>query len=281
VVLTVAKLAPLVLLLIGGLVAARGVNLRWAHGAPPVSDLARASVILIFAYAGVESALVPSGEVRDSARSVPRAVFLAMGIVTLLYVGLQVVAQGVLGSSLPGSATPLADAAGRVFGAWGVVMISAGFMISAFGYLSGMMLAVPRAVFAFARDGILPRTLATVHPRFRTPWVAIVAQSTLCWALAVLNNFETLAIIANVSAALVYIGCAGAAWKLGRRPAPANTEAFGIPGGGLVPLLAIVALVFLLSAVTIREWSVLVIVIVVASALYLMARRRFSEVARS
>lgn len=277
VVLTVAKLAPLVLLLIGGILAARGENLRWEQGPPSMPDLARASVILVFAYAGVESALVPSGEVRDSARTVPRAVFLAMGIVTLLYVGLQVAAQGVLGSALPGSATPLADAAGRVFGAWGVAMISAGFMISAFGYLSGMLLAVPRALFAFARDGILPRSLAAVHPRFHTPWIAIVAQSTLCWALAVLNNFETLAIIANVSAALVYIGCAAAAWKLARPRAPAVHDTFVIPGGAAVPILAIVALIFLLSAVTLKEWSVLVVVLAAASLLYVLARRRFGE----
>ena len=277
VVLTVAKLLPLVLLLAGGLMATQATNLRWEHGAPALPDIARASVILVFAYAGVESALVPSGEVRDSARTVPRAVFLAMGIVTLLYVGLQVVAQGVLGAALPGSATPLADAAGRVFGSWGVLMISAGFMVSAFGYLSGMMLAVPRALFAFARDGILPRGLAVVHPRFHTPWVAIVAQSTLCWVLAVLNSFETLAIIANVSAALVYIGCAAAAWKLTRVPVPADAESFRIPGGSLVPLLAIVALVFLLSAVTLREWSVLVIVLVLASVLYLVASRKRGE----
>ena len=274
VVLTVAKLVPLALLLVGGLVATNGANLHWDRGAPAVSDLARASVILVFAYAGVESALVPSGEVHDAARTVPRAVFLAMGIVTLLYVGLQVATQGVLGGALPGSVTPLADAAGRVFGAWGVAMISAGFMISAFGYLSGMMLAVPRALFAFARDGILPRSLAAVHPRFHTPWIAIIAQSALCWALAVLNNFETLAIIANVSAALVYTGCAAAAWKLTRGPAATTADSFRIPGGAVVPFLAIVALLFLLSAVTVKEWSVLVIVLVVASVLYLVATKK-------
>jgi basic amino acid/polyamine antiporter, APA family len=274
VVLTVAKLAPLLLLLAAGLFAARGSNLRWEHGVPSAGDLSRASVILIFAFAGVETALVPSGEVRDSARTVPRAVFLAMGIVTLLYIGLQVVAQGVLGSSLAGDATPLVDAAGRLFGPWGVLMISAGFMISAFGYLSGMMLAVPRALFAFARDGILPRQLAAVHPRFHTPWVAIVVQSVLCWALAVLNGFERLAIIANVSAALVYIGCAAAAWKLRRTPLPpAQAKSFEMPGGALAPALAIAALLFLLSAVTVREWSVLVLVIVVASVLYAGSRR--------
>ena len=267
-VLTVAKLAPLLLLLAVGLFAVDTQNLKWTE-APAVSDLSRASVILIFAFAGVESALVPSGEVRDTARTVPRAVFLAMALITLLYIGLQVVAQGVLGSALVGDATPLATAAGKVFGPWGVVMLSTGFMISAFGYLSGMMLAVPRALFAFGRDGILPRQLASVHPRYHTPWVAIIAQSALAWVLAVTNKFEALAIIANVSAALVYLGCAAAAWKL--RRSPALPGAFRVPGGAIVPVLAAAAVLFLLASVTVKEWSVLAAVVVVASLLYFIA----------
>ncbi|MEO5869746.1 MAG: APC family permease [Gemmatimonadaceae bacterium] len=270
-VLTVAKLAPLLLLLGVGLLAIDTQNLKWTH-TPAVGDLSRASVILIFAFAGVETALVPSGEVRETARTVPRAVFLAMALITLLYIGLQVVAQGVLGAALVGDATPLVTAAGKVFGPWGVVMLSAGFMISAFGYLSGMMLAVPRALFAFGRDGILPRQLATVHPRYHTPWVAIIAQSALAWVLAVTNKFEALAIIANVSAALVYLGCAAAAWKL--RRTPALPGAFRVPGGAVVPILAAAAVLFLLASVTAKEWSVLAAVVVVASALYFIASRR-------
>ncbi|MEP6618499.1 MAG: APC family permease [bacterium] len=277
--LTVAKLAPLLLLLGVGLFAVHGANLKWNAGFPPAADLSRASVILIFAFAGVESALVPSGEVRDSARTVPRAVLLAMGLITLLYVGLQVVAQGVLGPALVGDATPLASAAGAVFGSWGVVMLSMGFMISAFGYLSGMMLAVPRALYAFGRDGFLPRQLALVHPRFHTPWVAIVVQSALAWILAVTNRFEALAIIANVSAALVYLGCAAAAWKL-RRTAPVvgGDAGFRVPGGVLVPWLAALAILFLLATVTGKEWSVLGVVLVAASALYVLAARRDTPV---
>ena len=271
-VLTVAKLAPLLLLLVVGLFAVDTANLAWAS-TPTGGDLSRASVILIFAFAGVESALVPSGEVRDSARTVPRAVFLAMGLITLLYIGLQVVAQGVLGASLVGDATPLATAAGRVFGPWGVVLLSTGFMISAFGYLSGMMLAVPRALFAFARDGILPSQLASVHPRFHTPWVAIVVQSALAWLLAITNSFEALAIIANVSAALVYLGCAAAAWKL-RRTSTVGDGGFTVPGGAIVPWLAAIAIAFLLSSVTLKEWSVLAAVVVAASVLYAIAAAR-------
>ena len=125
--------------------------------------------------------------------------------------------------------------------------------------------------FAFARGGILPRQLASVHPRFHTPWAAIVAQSGLAWVLAVTNRFETLAIIANVSAALVYLGCAAAAWKL--RRAPALPGAFRVPGGSIVPLLAAAAGLFLLASVTLKEWSVLAAVVVVASVLYFIADR--------
>ncbi len=274
-VLTVAKLAPLLMLLVAGLFMVDPANLRWTHGIPPAASLSRASVFLIFAFAGVESALVPSGEVRDPARTVPRAVLIAIALVTLLYIGLQVVAQGVLGPALVGDATPLATAAGRVFGPWGVVLLSGGFLVSAFGYLSGMMLAVPRALYAFARDGILPRQLAAVHERYHTPWVAIVAQSLLAWVLAVRSGFEGLAIIANVAAVLVYVGCAAAAWKLRRDDVrQAEGEPFRIPGGALAPVLAIVAMLFLLKSVTLKEWSVVGAVMIVSSALFAVAKIR-------
>jgi L-asparagine transporter-like permease len=90
--------------------------------------------------------------------------------------------------------------------------------------------------------------------------------------LAVTNKFETLAIIANVSAALVYLGCAAAAWKL--RQAPALPGAFRVPGGAVVPILAAAAVLFLLASVTVKEWSVLGAVVVVASLLYFVAGTR-------
>ena len=89
------------------------------------------------------------------------------------------------------------------------------------------------------------------------------------------RTFQALAIIANVSAALVYLGCAAAAWKL-RRAATAvgNEDGFRAPGGGVVPVLAALAILFLLATVTLREWSVLATVVVAASALFVVARGR-------
>ena len=272
-VFTVAKLAPLLLLLVAGLFAIQPANFSWAHASPTAANVSRASIILIFAFAGVETALVPSGEVQDTRRTVPRALFIALTLITLLYIGLQVVAQGVLGSALPGDPTPLASAATKVFGSWGGIMISSGLMISAFGYLGGMMLATPRALYAFAQDGILPRQFAYVHPRYRTPWIAITAQSALAWILAITNKFETLLILANVSVLLVYLGCAAAAFKLQRSSGTTKALGFTMPGGILVPVLAALAIGFLLTAVTPKEWTVLGLVLLVASGLYWLASR--------
>ena len=213
---TVAKLLPLLLLLVGGAFAISPSNIAWDH-TPPMADFARTSTLLIFAFAGVESALTPSGEVKDVARTVPRAIFIAMAGTTVLYIALQVVAQGVLGPDLATSRTPLADAAGRVFGPAGRMLLLGGAAVSMFGYLCGMTLAIPRALFALARDGFLPRVVASVHPRFHTPWVAIVVQVTMACAFAITSTFERLAIIANLTLLLLYGACCLAALQLRRR----------------------------------------------------------------
>ena len=209
---TVAKLLPLVLVAIAGAFFIDTENLRIA-AMPPAADVARTSLLLIFAFAGIECALVPSGEVRDPARTVPRAIALAMVAITLLYIALQMVAQGMLGSGLAkATVAPLADAAGASLGGWARSLLLVGATVSMFGYLGGMTLSMPRMLFALARDGFLPRSLAAVHPRYRSPQAAIVAQSLVALALAVSGTFEKLAIFANVSALALYLG---ARWPRG------------------------------------------------------------------
>ncbi|MDB4907323.1 MAG: amino acid permease [Gemmatimonadetes bacterium] len=268
---TVIKLVPLVLLLVAGLFVIHPENLR-ITAMPAGSDLSRASIFLIFAFAGIESALVPSGEVKDPATTVPRAVFIAMAGVTVLYILLHMVAQGVLGPDLVGSTTPLADAAGRVFGPWGKTLLAVGVVLSTFGYLAGMTLAVPRALFAFGRDGFLPAKLAEVHPRFLTPWIAIIAQTVIVALLATTNGFERLAIIANVAALLVYFSCCVASWELRRRGIQGEGTPYRVPGGPLVPVLACLVIMLLLSSITAKEWSVLLGVLGVAAFIYLVTK---------
>lgn len=269
---TVAKLLPLVLLLVVGAFAIRAPNLAW-EGAPAAGDLARSSIVLIFAFSGVESALVPSGEVKNVARTIPRAIGLAMVTVTAMYVGLHLVAQGVLGAALADSGTPLADAAAVALGPWGRTLILVGAAVSMFGYVSGMTLAVPRALFALGRDGFLPRRLAAVHPRYNTPYVAIVVQSVIVLALAITGTFEPLAILANLSTLLLYGACAMAAWQLRRRNVQAGGIPFRVPAAGVVPFLAVAVIAWMLSSIQPMEWAVVGGVMAAAAVLFAATAR--------
>jgi amino acid transporter len=266
-VMTVAKLLPLLLLIVAGIGAVHRVNLTWSS-APAVGDVARASTVLIFAFLGVESALVPSGEVHEPSRTVPRAIFIAMLGITILYLAVQIVSQGILGSALAGQKTPLAEAASVALGAPGRMLILVGMTISMFGYVSGMTLAVPRMLFAFGRDGFLPAQLAAVHPRFKSPYVAIIVQTLVVIALDVKGSFEALAIIANGSILLVYAACCVAVIELRRRGVRESGAPFNVPFSAVIPVLAFLVIAWLLTSLTADEWKALLVVVGVAIVVY-------------
>lgn len=265
---TVAKLVPLVLLAVAGLFFIKPSNLEWTV-TPSAGDFARTSLLLIFAFAGIEVALVPSGEVRDTARTVPRAIALAMLGITALYILLQIVAQGVLGSALPGAVvSPLADAARVSLGGWAGALLLAGASISMFGHIGGMTLSMPRMIYAFSRDGYLPRALGAVNARSLAPTAAIILHVLLTFALAATGSFEKLAILANVSALALYLGCALASWQLRRRD-PAGQGLFGV----IVPLLACLVIAWLLTGLTRGEWLAFGACVAGASLLYALAKK--------
>ena len=267
-VMTIAKLLPLVLLIVVGVSGVRRANLVWTS-APAVGDVARASIVLIFAFLGIETALAPSGEVRDTARTVPRAIFIAMAIVALVYLAVQIVAQGLLGPALAGQKTPLAEAAAVVLGPTGRMIILIGTIVSMFGYVSGMTLAGPRMLYALGRDGFLPSVVASIHPRYKTPYVAIVVQTILVIALAASGSFEKLVLIANGAVLVVYAACCAAVLELRRRGIRQDAEPFRVPFAAVVPVLAIAVIVWLLSSLSADEWKAVLIVIGLAVVVYL------------
>jgi amino acid transporter len=265
--MTIAKLLPLLLFIVFGLGAIRAGNLRWG-ATPDAAHLSRASIVIIFAFLGVEAALVPGAEVRDPARTVPRAIFIAMAAITAIYLLIQVVAQGTLGPALAGQKTPLADAAAIPLGGTGRTMMLVGMAISMFGYVSGMMLAVPRALYAFGRDGFLPSPLAAIHPRFHTPHVAIVLQAVIIAIIATTGSFEALAVIANGTVLLVYAGCCLAVLRLRRLGVQQSGTPFRAPFAAIIPVLAFLIVVWLLTSLSLGEWRWLIGILVVSTIIF-------------
>jgi amino acid transporter len=174
----------------------------------------------------------------------------------------------VLGAALAGQPTPLAEAAAVAMGPMGRTLMLVGMAISMFGYMSGMTLAVPRMLYAFARDGFLPAPLAAVHSRFRTPYVAIAIQTLVVVLIATAMNFEALAVIANGSILLVYAACCIAVLQLRRLHVEQSGPPFRAPFAAVVPIAAFLVIAWLLASLSANEWRWLLVILGVAVVIY-------------
>jgi APA family basic amino acid/polyamine antiporter len=271
-VVTIAKLAPLLVFVIAGFFFIKPAAMAWP-GWPSSNALGQTVLLLIFAFVGIEVALIPSGEVINPSRTVPRAIYLALVITTLLYVSIQVVAQGTLGTELSNNTvSPLAEAGGRFLGNFGRMLLLAGATISAFGFVTTDILSSPRIIFAFGRDGVLPAWFAHVHPRYRSPDVAIITYTAIAFAFSLTSTFESLAVMSNVAVLFLYILCCAAAWELIRRDVRADGQPFGFRGARILPLLSIALICWILAHATAREFFVTGAVLAVGSILYLLGR---------
>ena len=207
---TILKLAPLFIFLVVGVFAIDTANLRFYTQPFDASAFGRASVMALFAFTGMETALGACGEVRNPTRTVPRSILTAMAFITFVYIGIQFVAQGLMGASLATSAAPLADSLARVSSPLRIVVLI-GMLISMFGFLCGNILGAPRVLFALARDGYLPAALGKVHPKSHVPYIAVIANAAVAGALALSGSFVTLAVLSTLAAAALYLlGCIAA-----------------------------------------------------------------------
>src|SRR5882762_174066 len=268
--ITVAKLLPLLLFVGVGIFFIHTPNLAW-NSWPSSKSLGDAVILLIFAFVGIEVALIPSGEVKNPARTVPRSAYLALVVTTIIYITIQLVAQGTLGADLANyKDAPLAEAATKFLGNIGRTILIAGATISAFGFVTSDILSSPRMIFAFGRDGALPTWFAHVHPRYRSPDIAIITYAVLAFALSVTGTFEQLAVLSNVAVLLMYLLCCAGCWFLVQRDVRTEGQPFNFPGMKIVPVLAIIAIIWILSHATVREFAVNGILLALASVVYLI-----------
>ena len=270
---TALKLIPLVIFVVVG--CTRFDSSNFAHGAQGgTHDLGRAAILALFSFIGMEAPLAASGEVAQPSRTIPRALAIAMVSVTLIYVAVQVIAQGLLGASLAQSPAPLADAMGRISPALRALML-AGAAVSMFGWISSDLLGSPRMLFAFARDGLLPRALRVlgmVHPRTQVPYVAILTYAGVAAVLALTGTFAELAALATLTTAALYaLGCV-AAWLLARRGVAVAGAPLSFRWLGIATCVGVGSMLALIALGSRREIAGLASVIGLSMLLYFGAR---------
>ncbi|GGT88126.1 APC family permease [Streptomyces lateritius] len=226
---------------------------RLALGGSDVSagGVLQAAGLLFFAFAGYARIATLGEEVRDPARTIPRAVPLALGIALVVYAAVAVSVLAVLGpEALAASPAPLADAARAADAGWLVPVVTAGAAVAALGSLLSLILGVSRTTLAMARDGHLPSGLAAVHPRFRIPHRAELAVGAVVAVVAATVDVRG-AIGFSSFGVLAYYGIANAsAWTLGRSHRP--LAALGMAGCAVLafalPLTSVLAGAAVLAA---------------------------------
>jgi len=270
-VFTVAKLVPLFLVALAG-----AVYLMAGHKAPTLTTAAdgsawrQAALLLVFAYGGFETALTPLSEAKNPQRDAVFALFTGLITCTILYSTIQWVVIAVLPD--PGrSERPLADVARLVLGHGGAAFVSIGALVSVYGYLSANMLGVPRITFALAENGDFPAIFSTIHPRFRTPHVSILAFALLSWLLALLGSFTWNATLSAV-ARLLYYGLVCAALPVFRRKTP-GAALFRLPGGTYFAVLGAGICLALITGVNLSGSLILLATALVAMVNWLLVRR--------
>ena len=267
---TVAKLIPLLILLIFGWKAVTLNNLH-IDTLPSIKSLGTTSLILFFAFLGGETGLIVGGEVINPKRTIPKAIYISLTVVIIIYILIQTICQGVLGSDLPNfKSAPLAETAKVVFGPFGLVLLLVGAAVSMFGTMSGSLLNSPRVVYALARDKVIPvKALSKIHKTFGTPFISIIIYGIVGFIIAATGSFEKLAIIASSAMLIIYLGVALSVIKL-RKLQKTQPGEFEIPGGWIVPIISILIILYFLSHLNKNEMIASGIFVGILSLIYVI-----------
>jgi APA family basic amino acid/polyamine antiporter len=269
---TIAKLSPLLLIALFGwfFIIPAGNTPASVHSVP---DLGEMSLILIFAFVGAETALNVSGEIKNPRKTIPRGIMISILIVVILYILIQMTVQGILGASITEFRdAPLAEAARRMIGPVGATIVIIGATFSMFGNISGMVLNMPRVLFAAARDKVIPlKQLSRIHKEYVTPHISIIVYACLGFIFASIGEFRQLAMLSSASYLLIYLGVVLSLIKF-RIYKGGDDGSYKIPGGYIIPGFSAVVIIWVLSNLPFAELGAMAIFILLLTAIYFIIK---------
>lgn len=272
-VFTVSKLLAIGLFAVGGLFFIDKAAFTFPRF-PDYASFSQTVLLLIFTFSGFDVAAIPSGEVQQPQRTVPLSLLVSIGTVAVLFMAVQIVCIGTL-PDLAHSERPLADAAGQVVGPAGALFITIVALLTALGTLHALMLTGPRLLFAMAEQRQLPGWLAATHPRFRTPYMAILITASLQLLLAITGTF-LYALTLSTLIRLAYFALTSAALPILRSRTDVPAAQFRVVGGVFVSGLAVLLCLWLLSNSSGREARDVAIAAGVGLLIFLGMKTRYT-----
>lgn len=204
-----------------------------------------ALVSVLWAYDGWADLTFVSGEIVEPRRNIPRALLIGTGLVVGIYLLANVAYLAMFSvDEMRVSKLVAADAAARVMGAGGVAFVAITVMLSTFGTLNGSILTSPRVFYAMADEGLFFEKFRAVHPRFQTPYLAILLTAGLGVVFVMLRTFEQLADTFVTAIIPFYALGVAAIYRLRKRPD--YSPPFKVPLYPLTPVLFVLAIIYLL-----------------------------------
>jgi amino acid transporter len=270
-VFTIIKFTVLILLPIGGFILlGADVIPSFSSPVPLFSDLGSAALLLIYAFVGFEGAVVPAGEAKRPERDMPLGLLLGLAVVAVLYMLIQLVTQAAV-PNLADSKTPLLDASATLFGNAGAVILMIGVAASVIANLLGAMFSSTRLTYALSLEKSLPQWFGEVHPKFLTPANSVIFFGISAFLLSAFGSFTVLAAMTVLSRLFLYIMSCAAIPRL--RSQFVGEGRFILKGGYTVPVLGILACLWLMMQVSERSIWMTALFIAIGSGLYWLGRK--------
>jgi len=245
--ITISKLVPLALFIAIGIFFINGANFTPIFPQDTYVDgsFAQAAVLLFFAYTGFEVIAIAAEDMKNPKKNLPRAIIMCMLLVSILYMAILAVSIGVLGSDLANTKAPVQDAFNVIVGPIGMYVVLVGTLISMGGINFAEAYYAPRVATSMAEDGMLPSALAKRN-RYNAPYVAAIVTAIASVLLAWSGSFTTLAAISAVSRFTQYLPTCLAVIIFRRKWAD-KARSYTIPGGYLIPVIAIATSLWMLA----------------------------------
>lgn len=250
---TIAKLIPFVLFIGIGIFFIEPSNFTplFPGGEYTPGTFGAAAVMLFFAFTGFESIAVAAAEMENPQKNLPRATIITIFVVAAIYVLLLAVAIGIMGYELADTTAPVQEAFGRVAGSFGTAVIAAGTLISIGSLCIGSSFVTPHSCLALAEQKMLPQFIAARN-RYGAPYWAIIISTVIAALIAYTGSFTYLASISVVSRFSQYIPTC-LSIPVFRKKMPNAPRAFKIPGGPVIPVVAVLVSVWLLAQATMQQ----------------------------
>ncbi len=282
-VLTLAKLTPLLVLIITGLVAVLAVPSKAADNLTPFvpfgwAGFSPALIQVFWAYAGFELATLPAAEVVEPRRTLPRAFFIGMAVVTVFYLTVNlVVVSSVPTPVIAESKIPLVTSISAILQILGLptvvgsTLMALGGLLSISGVEEAFNLGTSRLSYAMAVDGLFPRFFAKLHPHFGTPYLGLLFLGGTSLLASIIGNLNGLITISIFGLSVAYIATGLAAVRLCRQNPHQRLQ---FPGASVILLAAVGASLFLLSQVGYLGFALGIPLVLVGIPIYFLVAPR-------